>query len=157
MQFEQRAKQTNEVNMRQIVLLALIAAAFWNAPAWSFNCGEIALLSTTKDDGTEIGIYISDQQLEPTPEWSPGSGEPPLGVTEAIEIAIQWAEKEYARYDSVEIHGIDLQEVGCSRAKNHWYYMFHFRPVIDGNRLWGSGNFAAVLMDGTVIGPKEKP
>ena len=143
--------------MRQSLVIAFIAVVFWNTPAESYGCGEWPLLSTTMDDGTEIGLFVTDQQVEQTQKWSPQNGAPPLPLTEAIEIAIEWAEKEYSRYDSVKIHSIDLQEIGCSGTKGHWSYIFSFRPVIDGNALWGPGNLAAVLMDGTVIRPTEKP
>ena len=89
-----------------------------------------------------------------TPKWSPGEGEPPLPISQVVAIATKWAKGKYTRYDSVKIRSIDLDERGCGSLKGHWYYIVNFTPVIDGNAVFGSGNFAAVLMDGTVIGPQ---
>jgi hypothetical protein len=115
------------------------------------------MIRTIKADGTEIGLYVSEERVSQTAKWSPGTGNPPLVITRAIEIALEWAEQEYSRYDSVEINEISLREYGCSTVEGHWVYIFDFRPVIDGNSLLGGANWAAVLMDGSVIGPTEKP
>ena len=143
--------------MRHIWIIALTAAVLWKSPAWSFSCDEIPFSSTVLDDGTKIGVYVSDQQIEQTPKWSPQSGAPPLSLIQAIEIATEWADKEYNRFDNVEVYSIDLRRIGCRRAGEHWVYMFHFTPVMEGERLWGSRYFAAVLMDGNVIQPKKSP
>jgi hypothetical protein len=33
--------------------------------------------------------------------------------------------------------------------------MLHFVPVMNGNAVYGGGTFAAVLLDGTIIGPTK--
>ncbi|MGQ9427114.1 hypothetical protein ACXYTJ_15430 [Gilvimarinus sp. F26214L] len=132
-----------------LVCLAAIADA-------AFACGsDRPVLSTEKEDGTKIGLFISMNQIENTPEWNPQGGEPPLSLSTAYRLVKDWGNQEYARYDSVEVEGLRLTQYGCSRVSDRWYYVIELAPVIDGNRLWGSGNWAAVLMDGTVIGPRE--
>ncbi|MEE8548937.1 MAG: hypothetical protein V3S74_05645 [Alphaproteobacteria bacterium] len=120
----------------------------------AYECGRYPVMSTTKEDGTRIGLIIHNEQIEKTPKWSPGEGEPPLPLAQTIAIATKWAKGKYSRYDSVKVWSIDLKEFGCGSLKGHWYYIVHFKPVIDGNTLFGGGNFAAVLMDGTVIEPE---
>ncbi len=137
-----------------IWFLCLIGVAGGPACGEASECGRYPLLTTTKEDGTRIGVVVSDEQMKKTPKWSPGKGEPPLPLTQAIAIATKWAKGKYTRYDSVKVWNIDLQERGCGNLKGRWYYIVHFKPVIDGNAVFGGGNFAAVLMDGTVIGPQ---
>lgn len=134
------------------MLLVLSAS---NAVARDYGCGKIPLISTVKEDGTRIGILASEEQFSKSPTWTPGKGEPPLPISKAVEIAEKWAKNEYKRYDDVKIDSIRLTQFGCMSQKGYWYYTFDFSPVIEGNVLHGSGNFAAVLMDGTVIGPTK--
>lgn len=121
-----------------------------------FACGSgYPVLSTEKDDGTKIGLFISSEQVEATVSWDPGKSEPPLSVSDAYRLAREWGKKEYVRYDSIEVRELKLTKYRCSSVSNRWYYVIDFAPVIDGNELWGSGNWLAVLMDGTIIGPRE--
>ena len=82
-------------------------------------------------------------------------GEPPLSVSQAYKRVQQWAKSEYSRYDSVGVREIAISEFSCSLVEDIWYYRIDLVPVFDGNEIWGGGNFAAVLMDGTVVGPTE--
>ena len=78
-----------------------------------------------------------------------------MSVSEAFRKVQAWSETEYARYDSVSVREIALTKLSCSWVQDLWYYRIDLIPVFDGNQIWGSGNFAAVLMDGTVIGPTK--
>lgn len=118
-------------------------------------CGEHPVMSTTKDDGAKVGIFLSSSAVEQTTHWQPDEGEPPLSISDAYRLVKEWAEHEYSRYDTVRIDSITLREYGCSTVRNRWYYLLDIRPVIDGNELFGSGDWAAVLFDRTVIGPRE--
>ena len=117
------------------------------------GCGDRPVMTTQKEDGTTIGVVITEEQQNKAPKWKPGSGEPPLSLSKAIDAALAWGKKNYKRYDDVQVQSISLSAIGCSTAKDKWYYLVHFSPIIDGNALYGSGYFAGVLMDGTVIGP----
>jgi len=137
----------------KILLVSVFLAAGANS---AFACSsDRPVLSTEKDDGTKVGLFISMTQIEATPEWNPEDGEPPLSISTAYRLVKDWGNQEYARYDSVKVQGLRLTAYGCSRVSDRWYYVIDLAPVIDGNKLWGSGNWAAVLMDGTVIGPRE--
>ncbi len=115
---------------------------------------DTTVMTTTRDDGKTIRLMIAESQFAQAPKWKLGEGEPPVSISQVREAALAWAESEYSRYDSVEISSISLRESGgCSSNPRHWFYVVDFRPVIEGNRIWGSGNWAAVLLDGTVIGP----
>lgn len=143
--------------MMSRMLILLLAA--WLVPSVSakdFDCGKVPLLSTTKEDGSKVVLLASEEQFMQAPTWAPGKGEPPLSVSRAVQIAEKWAKNEYKRYDTVKIESIHLTEFGCIRRNGYWYYTIHFSPVIDGNVLHGSGHFAAVLLNGTVIGPTKQ-
>ena len=135
--------------MRYIALIVL-SLCYGLAQA---NCGDRPVMTTQKEDGTTVGLVVTEEQQHKTPKWKIGSGEPPLALSKAIGAALSWAKKNYKRYDDVQVHSISLSSIGCSQARDKWYYLVHFSPIIDGNALFGSGYFAAVLMDGTVVGP----
>ena len=117
--------------------------------------GEYPIISSVKDDGTKIGLVVPDSAIKAAPSWKPEDGEPPLSISAARDAVLEWSKTKYSRYDSVKISEISLKSTGgCSRS-DHWLYVFDLRPVIDGSALWGTGNWAAVLMDGTVTGTKE--
>ena len=123
-----------------------------------FACGggdEYPVMSSHKDDGTKIGLFISQAQIEKTQAWSPENGEPPLSVSSAYQIAISWGHQHYTRYDGVKIREISIKKYGCSLVSDRWYYVMDITPVIDGNEVWSGGSWAGVLMDGTVIGPRK--
>lgn len=119
-------------------------------------CGDSPVMSTRKDNGKRIGLFISVIQIESAPEWKPGDGGvPPLSVTDAHDIVRNWAKLHYSRYDNVRVREISLRPYTCAHVSERWYYLFDLNPVIDGNELWGAGNWAAVLMDGSVVGTRE--
>jgi hypothetical protein len=119
---------------------------------YSLACGNYPVMSTKKEDGAKVGIVIPETTIKSTPEWSPVQGEPPLSISTVFRIVKDWSKHEYARYDDIAIRQISLREYGCTRHASRWFYIVDFQPVIDGNKLWGTANWVAVLLDGTVIG-----
>ena len=117
------------------------------------GCGKHSVYGTTDEQGRKVELVLDSSAVERGPTWTPGAKEPPLSIAKASRIALDWAKRKYARYDTVEIREIVLVPYSCSAAQDRWYYRFEFTPVIDGNRTYGMGNFAAVLMDGSVVGP----
>jgi hypothetical protein len=110
---------------------------------------------STEDNGKRIELVLDGAAVAKTQAWTPTSGEPPLSVSKAAAAALAWAKVRYERYDTVKITELSLKEFSCFSLLDRWYYHVEFSPIIDGNRLFGPGNWAAVLMDGTVVGPKE--
>jgi hypothetical protein len=139
--------------MRIALLPFLLAAVTTSALAGGPDCGDHPVMTAMKDDGTAIGIVISEEQRKRSPTWNIESGEPPLSISKAVAAAKAWGKKTYTRYDDVRIHSVSLSPIGCFSVKDKWYYLVNFSPIIDGNSVYGSGYFAAVLMDGTVVGP----
>jgi hypothetical protein len=95
---------------------------------------------------------MPDDAMVRSPAWMPKDGEPPLGISQAIRVSLEWATGAYERFDAVEVSKITLQRLSCTGQRNRWFYFVEFTPMMAGNRMYGSGNWAAVLMDGTVVG-----
>lgn len=146
----------SESNMKLPALIVTTALALFSGTAAVHACGETPVMSTRLEDGTVIGLYLKDQQLERTPNWQPQKGEPPLSPSQAWDLVSKWGKEKLKRYDRIRIRSINLTRSGCWRSRGRWYYIVHYDPIIDGNSLYGGGNFAAVLMDGTVIGPQKR-
>lgn len=139
-----------------ITVLVQATIAFLSISMADFRCGEdYPILTIQKDDGTRIGLIVPSDAVKSAPSWKPEDGEPPLTISEAREAVLEWAEDHYSQFDSVEVAQISLRSSGSCSMSERWYYVFELRPVLDGNSFWGSGNWAAVLMDASVYGTQE--
>ncbi|WP_152437698.1 MULTISPECIES: hypothetical protein [unclassified Marinobacter] len=140
----------------RLVSILLIFVGTLSAFGTAIACGRgLPVLNTTKSDGTKVGLFITTDQIEATQKWSLDEGEPPLSISAAYQLVDEWAENRYVRYDSVEQRRFSLIHYSCKHVSDRWYYVVDLVPLIDGDEVWGNGNWAAVLMDGTVIGPRE--
>ncbi len=141
--------------MKCLIGTVLASIVLYSGVTVACGGGEYPVMSTQKDDGTKIGLFVSQAQIERTQSWTPAQGEPPLGLAPAYQVVKQWWRAQNTRYDDVNVREITLRKYGCSLVADRWYYVIDLNPVIDGNELWGSGNWVAVLMDGTVIGSRK--
>lgn len=132
-------------------LLILMQSGF----SFASTCDQEPLIRTEKLDGTKIGLFVSTEQFKLAPSWSPSDGEPPLSISEAYTLVMEWAESEYDDYDSAKVREISLLSQQCPLGDRYWYFRFEFTLIFDGRYVAGSGSWAAVLMDGTVIGARE--
>jgi hypothetical protein len=139
--------------MLPILLFVIGVFGAVDAFAQDASCGSQPMTTITKADGSKFGLFISPAQIANSPAWTPETGDPPLAVSKAVQLATEWAKKEYKRFDGVQARGINLGTYGCAAPKDRWYYTVHFAPIMDTIPLLVPGYFAAVLMDGTVIGP----
>jgi hypothetical protein len=137
---------------RLSLAVIVLCTSHW-AAAQNPNCGKFPVMTSKLLDGTSVGVFISEAQFKKAPKWS-GSGEPPLSIGRAIEIAEKWGKAKYANYDSARIRGINLSEYGCPGQPSYWYYSIHFAPVKDGRSSYG-GHYVVLLLDGTLIEPTK--
>jgi hypothetical protein len=135
-----------------IAVIALGASIFAQGDVW--GCATRPVMTTKLDDGTTMGVLVSDAQFKKAPAWAPGHGDPPLSIAKVVEIAEKWARTHYQGYDSAEIQTVSLSRSGCFDEPRYWYYLVHFVPIKNGKPSMGS-SFAAVLFDGTLIGPTK--
>lgn len=109
-------------------------------------------------DGSLLRIFALDEQIEGTQSWEMDeTANPPLALNRALQIAQNWAAKNYPQFDEVRVGRISLHERRCGFARGRWFYVFDFDPVIDRKLQLGTEHFVAVLMDGTVIPPNDPP
>lgn len=132
-------------------LLMLLLTLVLSADALARDCGKVPAMAHQMQDGTRLALMIPSEVMRRTPKWTPGDGEPPLPVRDAVSIAQNWARDKYTRFDRVDIAGIDLFGRSCWAAEGHWFYIVHFSPIINGNPLRDTSYFVAILMDGTVV------
>ena len=105
-----------------------------------------------------VCIFALDEQIEDTEAWEMDEkASPPLPLKRALRIARNWAAKNYRQFDEVRVGRISLHERRCGFARDRWFYVFDFDPVVDRNLQLGTEHFVAVLMDGTVIPPNDPP
>ena len=121
----------------------------------TFACGDRPIYSTTDENGSTVGLFLSDSDFANVPNWNPGEGEPPLSISSAVSHALSWATSRYSKYDSVKVSGISMAWYRCSARPAMWYYKIDLTPIIDGNDVRDSGAWVAVLFDGKTIGPRE--
>ena len=137
---------------RLVIVLILV---LFSGESIASRCDDLPVLTTERRDGTKVGLFIANDQFANAPDWSPDSGDPPLSFSEAHRLAMEWAKTTYSKYDEVSVREISLTNRFCSSTDKRWYYIFDFTLVFDGNVFLGSGNWTAVLMNGTVIGPRK--
>jgi len=144
------------MNRRLLALYSFAAAAagLFLGSASAASCGNATVLSATSASGEKVELVLDSGAVEKTPEWKPGSGDPPLAVAKATQAALEWGKKHFSRFDGFEISRISLSNAACSGGNNHWYYVFEYTPIMAGNRMYGGGNWAAILMDGTLVEAK---
>lgn len=117
---------------------------------------EFPLRSSSTEDGREIGWYVSDSQFMKTPEWKfDGRTDPPLAMPDAYSRAYAWLQNTFPKMSSFRLHSYELSTAGSSRVQNRWYYMFDFFGDMDGSTVSNSKFSVMVLMDGTVVEPRE--
>jgi hypothetical protein len=115
-----------------------------------------AIRTASENDGREIGWFVSDAQFLKTPEWKfDGRSEPPLSMPVAYSRAYAWLKKSFPKMSSFRLRSYELSTAGSSRAPNRWYYAFDFFGDVDGSTVTNSKFSVMVLMDGTVIEPRE--
>jgi len=138
--------------IRSTILLALVLFGFVPARA---GC-EYPIRSFTDANGKKTGYFISGERLAATPEWVfDGTTLPPLSLPDAYRIANRWIAQKYPKMDSFRMRSYSVDEGGNSGAPNRWYYTLDFVGTMDGTEVYGGLFMAMVLMDGTIVEPRE--
>jgi hypothetical protein len=134
-------------------LIALVTLTSICAPSISVACDHVGW-TTTLHDGTRMKLDILEADISPTAPWKPELEEPPLTVTSAYFVAMNWARTHYERYDDVSIGRVSLARFGCpgETPTDHWYYVFDLALVLDGSEV-RERHWVGVLMDRRVVTP----
>ena len=142
--------------MRVIHALCIaVAVIFVSVDAQGASgCLGLPVVVTKLDDGTNVGIVVTEAQFAKAPAWAPGRGEPSVSIAKVADLADKWAKKHFKDLDSARIDSINLTAFGCNDEPRHLHYKVDFVPVKNGKPSFG-GHFIVVLLDGTIIGPTK--
>ena len=123
------------------------------APSAIHACDHVGW-GTTLIDGTHVKLDILESDVSSTARWKPESGEPPLAVTVAYDVAMNWARSHYQGYDDVHVSRVSLARFGCpgEPPTDYWYYVFDLALTLDGKQV-REIHWVAVLMDRRVVAP----
>ncbi len=142
--------------MRYFTIFIFVVLAVATSPASEEYAIRGCLDANT---GKHTGYFISRERVAATPEWVfDGITLPPLSLPDAYRIASQWIAQKYPKIDSFRVRSYSVEEFVQALARgepNRWYYSFEFIGSMDGTDVYAGPFTAMVLMDGTVIEPRE--
>src|SRR5262245_11700937 len=133
--------------------LALLLVALLSSGAARACDGEPVYVQDVTD-GRRFAIFMTKEQVRKSPPWN-DSGMPAMTWMRASDFLIKWAKGKYADYDEVKLYQIQIEGFPCSDLQQHRFYVFQLYLAKKGKEILGGEHFAAVLLDGTVVGPTE--
>ncbi len=135
--------------MNHAVPICLVFPLLFNAFGEAVACGENPVVtlvggpirSDKATTTTRRGLFVPLDRLRKAPIWSPGQGDVPLSISDAHDLALNWAKQQVPANFDLEVARISL---GPCRELDTWYYvvLFDFADITT----------VAVLFDGTLIG-----
>ena len=134
------------------VLVLLSASSAFASP--SDSSGLISLFEIRRPDGTGVEYPVPKKRLLEAPGWTPGQGEPPLTIGQAVEIAEKQA-SDIPR-ERIQVTQISLATRLAPDNTYRWYYSIEFydRGKL-GEALPPTLSRVVVLLDGSVVNPVE--
>jgi hypothetical protein len=140
--------------------LAIVAAVLATV-ALAQDKFEVVLTDMTDAKGSRVQFHTDTEALARTPEWNPGSQDPPLTVVTATRIAIEAGKRRLPKADDIAVNSITLRKsesygrsAGGLGRLVRWYYEFTVSPIMGGETFHGSSaTTLVILLDGSVIEP----
>ncbi|UHD17409.1 hypothetical protein [Thiocapsa bogorovii] len=126
------------------ILLAAVRIA--DAAQWPVEIFE-------RMDDKRIVVFLSDDDIETDPAWSPIEGGPPLTLAAVIQELNTWI-KDNADLAGFDIHEIKLKGIPHHEVDRHWYYLVQLHKLVDGRP---ERRYAAVLMNGKLVPAIREP
>jgi hypothetical protein len=139
--------------MKNFLLLNVFLILISTCPAYGQTQGEVPLF-TLQNEGKAIDYSISEARADKLPKWDPSQPTIPLQINEAVSKAQAWIKKKNPKIESFVPNHIELGRVSYGRFFGLWYYTVGFDGVVGGQRMFGWGLQAVVLMDGSIVEPK---
>jgi hypothetical protein len=141
--------------MKALLLLGALSLSYAGLSNDSHACGRTRVYSMT-DNGSKYELVLDGDAVAQTEVWAPTRGEPPLSVTQAATSVSDWARLHYPATDRSVIRAIALEQFLCSGVTyGHWYYRFDLTLISADGAPVSNNVFAAVLMDGTIVGSNQ--
>ena len=132
----------------------LIGAAILCLGAHAFACDANPVYRESLPDGRTFAIFMTTAQVQRSPRWN-DDGQPAMTWMAATRYLGEWAREQYRGHDDVKYYQIGIKSFECPDLKDHRFYLFHLVVRNNGVETYGGQHFAAVLLDGTVVGPRE--
>ncbi|HVT14712.1 MAG TPA: hypothetical protein VHQ90_00845 [Thermoanaerobaculia bacterium] len=120
------------------------------------NAEEVFLWGRGTVDGKNYDYIVTESVLAKTPEWLPEKQEPPLSIPAAMAIAKKVALADHPKFETVVAAAIEIRPASSYRSKNRWFYSLDFAPVLEGQPYYGNEITVVLLLDGTVVKPRER-
>jgi hypothetical protein len=117
---------------------------------------EVMLWGQGTPDGAMYEYSVPKKVFVKLPAWNVEKDPPPLSITRALEIARKTTRAEYPELKELLPWTISINSVGAGERQSRWFYIFTMYPATNGERSANSNVTAVVLMDGTVVKPKER-
>lgn len=137
------------------LLLSLIALSFCHA-SLAVDCSHNPVISFKDNAGGSIGIYISPNKIQKTPEWSPAIDPPPIAIKDVVLRVEDWSAKHLPKYDRVVVQSVAVTRYQCPGVTARWFYLLNLVPVVNGEKDYTGYQPVAVLFDGTIIGATKQ-
>lgn len=97
---------------------------------------------------SSVGYRIFEADLSDTPSWKPEHGEPPLALSQALDIARNNLPRFVRHADKLSVGKVDLQRFESDK----WVYQVLFNCGDGGD--CGDSFWVYVKMDGTIFEPE---
>lgn len=140
--------------MTELSRLRLIIASLLFFCSGALACDEKPVYVESLADGRTFAIFMETAQVNQSPRWS-DEGMPAMTWMAATKFLSRWASEKYKNYDDWKYYQISIRSFECAELSQHRFYLFHLVVTKDGVKTFGRQHFAAVLLDGTVVGPTE--
>jgi hypothetical protein len=139
------------VGMLAILILALPGAGLVAAK------DDLILQEITSPSGGRVVFQVSKWRIKNTPEWKPETGDPPLSVSRASVIAMEFLKPQMPKSLKLEVSSIGIFSILETGVGKRWYYFVQMNagytgPTVDWNKL-----NVIVLMDGQIVAPQAIP
>jgi TonB family protein len=120
--------------------------------AWSSNARFSMRMG--RPDGTVDVYELDPARAAGLPTWDPQSPyEPPLALGAAVTAARTWLLQQNPGQERLDLMNVTLTRSGPTA----WMYQIRFQPMSTGRAPLGTGFMAMVLMDGSILEPRNEP
>jgi hypothetical protein len=133
-----------------IIPILFFALALQNVHAGS---SDNVMLIRAEYDGKMMEYSIPGKRVEKLPKWNHSQPIIPLPVHTATSKALAWMKIRNPKIESFEPYRIELVKVQSTGINDLWYYTVSFSGNVGGQRMFGGGLQAIVLMDGSIVEP----
>jgi hypothetical protein len=120
------------------------------------DADEVTLFGQGTPDGRMFDYTVPKTAFGRLPAWEVEKDPPPLAIARALEIAKKATRTEHPELMEFMPSTISIHQVGSHDRKTRWFYVINMYPMTNGEPSIDSQVTVVVLMDGTVVKPKER-